>query len=284
MNNQAFNNTLLTGENEMVEFKSSFNDEVITSLVAFANTKGGTVYIGVNDKSEAKGINVGKETIQSWVNEIKNKTTPSIIPSSEIYMYNDRTVVALSVIEYPIKPVSFKGRYFKRIGNANHSMSVTEVADAHLQSINSSWDAYPNTTHTLDDISLEKVQTSIELMNKNGMSIADDPLTLLLKYNLLRDNKLTNAAYLLYKKADSFETTIELGRFQDAITIKDTARSKSDVISQVDQVFDFVKKHLNKRVIITGNPQNTQKWQYPLEAIREIIMNMVHPVRYELII
>lgn len=271
MNNQEFNNTIISGENEKVEFKSSFNDEVITSLVAFSNTKGGTVYIGISDKGEVKGINLGKETIQSWVNEIKNKTYPSIIPSSEIYLYDNKIIALLSVIEYPIKPVSFKGRYYKRIGNANHSMSVTEVADAHLQSINSSWDAYPNTTHLLDDISLEKVQSSIVLMNKNGMSVADDPLTLLLKYNLLRDNKLTNAAYLLYKKTDSFDTTIELGRFQDAITIKDTARTKSDVITQVDQVFDFVKKHLNKRVIITGNAQNTQKWQYPLEAIREII-------------
>jgi ATP-dependent DNA helicase RecG len=33
------------GENEQVEFKSSFSDEVIISLVAFANTKGGKVYV-----------------------------------------------------------------------------------------------------------------------------------------------------------------------------------------------------------------------------------------------
>jgi ATP-dependent DNA helicase RecG len=37
----------------------------------------------------------------------------------------------------------------------------------------------------------------------------------------------------------------------------------------------FVKKHINKEVIITGNPYNTQKWQYPMEAIREIITNMI---------
>ncbi|PWD97743.1 ATP-binding protein [Marinilabilia rubra] len=38
---------------------------------------------------------------------------------------------------------------------------------------------------------------------------------------------------------------------------------------------DFVKKHINKEIIITEAPRNTQKWQYPLEAIREIIINMV---------
>ena len=38
---------------------------------------------------------------------------------------------------------------------------------------------------------------------------------------------------------------------------------------------DFVRKHINKEVIITGEAQNIQKWQYPLEAIREIVMNMI---------
>jgi len=36
-----------------------------------------------------------------------------------------------------------------------------------------------------------------------------------------------------------------------------------------------VKKHINLEVIITGNPQSTQKWQYPMEAIREIVLNMI---------
>lgn len=37
---------LLEGENEWTEFKSSFQSEVIETLVAFANTRGGTVYVG----------------------------------------------------------------------------------------------------------------------------------------------------------------------------------------------------------------------------------------------
>jgi ATP-dependent DNA helicase RecG len=46
-------------------------------------------------------------------------------------------------------------------------------------------------------------------------------------------------------------------------------------LTQIDQVLDFVRKHINLEVIITGQPQNTQKWQYPMEAIREIVINMV---------
>jgi len=47
------------------------------------------------------------------------------------------------------------------------------------------------------------------------------------------------------------------------------------VITQVDQVMNFVKKHINKEVIISGKTVNQERWQYPLEAIREIVMNMI---------
>jgi len=40
-------------------------------------------------------------------------------------------------------------------------------------------------------------------------------------------------------------------------------------------VFEFVKKHLNKGYIITGNPQREERWEYPLDAIREIVINMI---------
>lgn len=69
-----------TAENSNTEFKTSFSDEVIITLVAFSNAKGGSVYIGVTDKAEVKGVDIGKETIQNWVNEIKIKTAPQIIP------------------------------------------------------------------------------------------------------------------------------------------------------------------------------------------------------------
>ena len=40
------------GESATLEFKTNFNDEVIVSLNAFANSKGGSVYIGVSDNGK----------------------------------------------------------------------------------------------------------------------------------------------------------------------------------------------------------------------------------------
>ncbi len=229
------------GESETTEFKSSFNAGAIETLVAFVNTKGGYLYIGISDEGEIQGITLNQETIPQWVNEIKTKTTPLLIPEVETITLNDRTVLVFSIQEYPIKPVAFRGKYFKRIGSSNHILTTAEVVSMHLQSFNTSWDYHINPEFSLDDLSLEQVQKVIEQVNANNdRKISDDPLTFLLKYNLIREGSVSNAAFLLFTKKETVLTTIELGRFQTDIVIKDTSRTKADILTQVNVVRDFV--------------------------------------------
>ena len=83
MNVAELQNIIAKGESETVEFKTSFNKEVIETLAAYANTKGGTVLVGVANNGDIIGITVNIETIQNWLNEIKTKTEPTILPSIE---------------------------------------------------------------------------------------------------------------------------------------------------------------------------------------------------------
>ncbi len=268
------------GEGLQLEFKQTFNIEAIETLVAFANTTGGKVLVGISDSGIITGVSINSESVPNWLNEIKMKTSPSFVPDADTYDVESKQIIVFTIQEYPIKPVSTRGKYFKRVANSNHIINISEVVNMHLQSFNTSWDYHINNQFKIADISLEKVQVAIDNMNQTETRITDDPLTFLVKNDLVRDGILTNAAYLLFTNRETVVTTIELGRFQSEIIIKDTARTKSDILSQINQVMDFVKKHINKEIIITGQPQNTQKWQYPLEAIREVILNMIiHPVR-----
>ena len=47
------------------------------------------------------------------------------------------------------------------------------------------------------------------------------------------------------------------------------------MVNEVELVMDFIKKHINQAIIFTGNIENTIQWQYPLEALREIVLNMI---------
>jgi len=96
------------GESETVEFKTSFNKDVIETAVAFANSRGGTIFIGVSDSGTIDGTTCGAESLQTWANEIKQNTSPSIIPAVELVRLKNKTVVCIRVDEFPVKPVAFK--------------------------------------------------------------------------------------------------------------------------------------------------------------------------------
>jgi len=170
-----------------IEFKTTFSDEVIITLVAFSNAKGGSVYIGVTDKAEVKGVDIGKETI------------PQIIPDAEVIDMQEKTVIVFSVTEYPIKPVSLKGRFYKRNGNSNHLMTIDEIANEHLKTINTSWDFYIDPNHTTDEISFDKVSRFIHKIEQRTQSeIQIAPQEFLSKMEIIREGKLTFGGFLLF--------------------------------------------------------------------------------------
>ena len=244
--------------------------------MAFSNAKGGTVYVGVNDGGEVKGLQIGKETIQNWINEVKTKTAPQIIPDVEVLTIENKTVVTLSAMEYPIKPVSKSGRYYKRIANANHVMSIEEIANEHLKTINTSWDFYPDPNHSLKDISLEKVARFIKNIEQRSQSnIEMSGLDFLEKIEIIRNDQLTFGGYLLFVNDYCLISDVQVGRFKSEITIIDSISLNSDLFTETDEIIDFIKKHLMVEYIISGEPQRTERFDYPLDAIREIVINMI---------
>lgn len=268
--------TISTGESEALEFKTSFDREVIETLTAFSNTGGGTVLVGVADNGEVRGIDLGKESLQDWLNRIKVSTIPSLFPDAEKVSLHGKTLVRLVIAEHPIKPVSCKGKYFRRSKNSNHQMSITEISDLHLKTFNASWDYYKDTQHTIDEISLQKVTSFIaQASTLRAYPIDDAPLTVLTKYELLKGQQITHGCHLLFMDGESPLTNINAGRFASETLIKDNLTICTDLFSEVDLLLEFIRKHINKEYVITGDAQRKERWDYPLSALREIVINMV---------
>jgi len=276
MNLNELQNIISQGENETVEFKQSFSKTVIETLVAFSNTKGGQVLIGIDNSSTVKGVSISEETVQKWLNEIKQNTNPQIIPNVDIFEQEQKFVVALIAIEYPIKPVSYKDKYYKRVQNSNHKMSLSEVANEHLRTISSSWDYYPDPNHKLEHISIEKVEKYIgKYESWNDTKVDYNAIAFLNKQEFLRDGKLTFGAYILFAKELCIVSDIQIGRFKSHTKIIDSLNLDTDIFTELDQINAFIKKHLMVEFIISGNMQREERYDYPLEAIREIIINML---------
>ena len=236
-------NRLPEQESLTVEFKSAFSEGVVETLVAFANAQGGTVYIGVSDKRKIQGITIGKETIQTLINEIKNKTSPQIVPDAEVLTFKDKSVLALFIPEYPIKPVSMKGKYIKRAGNSNHLLSIDEISNEYLKTINSSWDFYIDPNHSEADLSEEKITQFVNIIKQND-SIQQAKLSdreILNKMEIFRNGEITFGAYLLFVKDYCLISDVQVGRFKSDITIIDSISLNTDLFQEVDSILHLLK-------------------------------------------
>lgn len=269
------------GETETVEFKENFDKEAVETAVAFANTKGGTILIGVSDKGKIKGIQLGKETLRNWVNQISQSTDPRIISEANQIEIEKKTVVFILIKEFPIKPVSSKGRCFRRVGNSNRLMTAGEIAEMHLHSVEMSWDKFPARDATARDLSIDKLKKFIKRANETGrrkVQKNEEPLQVLKKMELIKDGKPTWATILLFgKETNRFvsQAAIHCGRFKEKIIAIDNRMIEGSVIEQIEEAMDFITKNINVKFVMTGKPRRDEVWDYPLDALREALINAV---------
>ncbi len=270
-------NIITQGESLHTELKSNFNVEAMESITAFANAEGGKVLIGVSNKGKIIGVDINEESIQQWVNEIKSKTEPSILVDAERYEIEGKTVVVLSVPEYPVKPISLQDRFYKRIGNSNHLLSATEIANLSMLSLQVSWDSFPALGKTLEDLDIETIERFIEnvgakgRLNLTGKTWVDK----LRKLKLINGDAPTNAAYLLFGK-DNIGYNVHLGQFKTPSMIIDDKMLTCNLFNAVEETQRFLISHIKVAYEITGKTtQRTEIFEYPLPALREIVLNTI---------
>ena len=278
MNTKQLQKLIRQGEGKSLEFKEGFGSAVITALNAFANTSGGVLLIGISDDGSVKGVSTGGETVQGWLNEIKQKTEPSIIPDVESVSVAGKTVVVLSIKECPVKPIAMQGRYYRRVKNSNHQLSAQEVSDLYLQSMQLSWDAYPYTGGVFKDIDLTKVSAFMKNVNERGrFRLVGNPRKNLAKLGLIKNGKPTNAAMVLFARSP-LHYDVHVGRFKTSSTILDDRIIRGGLFDVTAEVMRYIVGHLKVAYEITGKTtQRTEIYEYPMTALRELVLNaLIH--------
>ncbi len=269
------------GETETVEFKASFDKETLETAVAFANTRGGIIFIGVSDKGDMKGIQIGKEALKDWANQISQGTEPRIIPEVEIEEMDRKKIAVIWIKEFPIKPVSMKGRCFRRVKNSNRVMQPHEIAEMHFHSTGMSWDKLTVASAFADIIDVEKIRRYIEVARDAGrrkISAEENPLQALQKLELIKDGQPTWASILLFHKYPQqflSQAVIHCGKFKEETMVIDDRMIEGPIIEQIEEAMDFIRKNISVKFVMTGKPAREEVWDYPLEALREAVINAV---------
>lgn len=271
-------------EGETVEIKESLGEwkEIVQTCAAFATAHGGRILIGVADDGRVLGVQIGKNTLEDLANKIAQNTSPKVVPAIRPMMKQRKAFIALDVAENPTKPVYAFDKPLRRSGRTNQTLSPTEAAELYFMTRGITWDETILAEASLQDINDEKVRSFLRRAQSERRLNAsvDIPVDQVLRQlNLIHDGKVTIAASLLFGKDPErlmAQSVLRCARFkgEDAVHFLDMKVIEGRVIDQVEEAMAFVKRHISMAAEIR-DLEREERWEYPLDAVREAITNAV---------
>ena len=105
---------LSKGEGKTVEFKEDLplSDQIAKTVVAFANTAGGKIFIGVKDDGTVCGVEnkILLDRIEAIANMLHDKISPFILPDIYSYAVEDKNIIVVEVFQSQLKPHFLKNK------------------------------------------------------------------------------------------------------------------------------------------------------------------------------
>ena len=265
-------------ESETLECKDSFDKEAMETAGAFANTRGGMVLVGVKKKGNISGTDVNDEILKDWANEISNVSEPRLIPYVGKVDMDDGTIAVILVKEHPLKPVSIRGRCYRRVAASNRRMTPAEISEMHMETVGSTWDSLPVSDKTVDDLDMELVKRYMEIANGTGrraFGSEEGPEDILAKLELLKDSRPTWATVIAFGKRPPMQAKVKCGRIRGTHNIVDDYVVDVPLMEQANEVMNYMKRVLQLSYEFKGESRRSEVWEYPLDALKEAVANAI---------
>ena len=278
------------GEDSKHQFKENFSNvnSLAAEIVAFSNTHGGMILIGVNDAQEVTGLT--KEDVGRLNQLISNAASQSVKPSVNPYTENishpDGLVLAVHIPEGISKPyMDNTGSIWVKSGADKRKVTSREELQRLFQSAGLiHGDAVPANGITAEDIDYYFFNSFFEKEYEENFEDIDKPMPALLEaMNLCKNSVLNVAGALLFAKNPSFKlpsfivkavsypgTDIDVERYLDS---RDITGKLSEVFSQTIGFFNANLRHIqgNKGVNTTGD------LEIPKIVFEELVANaLIH--------
>lgn len=262
-----------SGEGLRVEFKESHN-HIDRTLVAFANAEGGKIYLGLNDKKEAVGLNI-TNILRSQVQDIARNCDPPVNISLESF----ENIMVVEVKEGTSKPYKCKDGFFMRIGPNSQKMSRNEIIDLIVKEGRAFFDDQINSKY---EVNKEFDPSALKhFLNLSGIKTELPAEDILLNLGAAekQEGKLLfkNGGVLFFAKDPQKylrQANMTCVAFKDkegvaALDRKDLSGNLLDIVKQAE---NFVERNTRTGFRIKGFRRENLP-DYPIEAVREGFVN-----------
>jgi len=268
------------GEGRSVEFKEEMNESAYKTIAGFANGDGGVLLSGVNDKGEVIGTDTSNKNIEKITNRIFNNI--KITPLIDVFEVKNKKILYIEVKKSTF-PVTYNDTYYIRVGSSTRKLEGENLLNFLLKYKKQySWDEIPG-NYSLDEIDEETLDYFIQLGINNGrlknIDLKNDLESKLSQLGLCSKEGITNGAILLFGKDPQKHfpnALIRIAKLADETNIINDREIKGNLFKQIDVFQEEIKNNLNVKYLIPkDNFYRKDYWEYPLDSVREAILNAI---------
>ena len=282
-------NTIFSGESKNIEYKVTLpekSEKYMKTIIAFANTQGGKLIIGVDDKThQVFGVKneVLFQIMDGIANAISDSCMPQIIPDIEPQTVDGKTVIVVSVEPGKNRPYYLKtkgkeaGTYI-RVAGTSRLAFPEKIKELEMEGSRTSWDELTCIGYPVTEEAIEKLCRDIEeFREKAGMSEHHVKKEQLINWKILKQREeqlLASNAYVLLT-SDYFlfsRTQCAVFKGNDRTVFLDKREFTGSLYAQIEEAIDFVLRNIRLGATIEGLVRK-EKYELPPEAIREMIIN-----------
>lgn len=257
-------------ESENTEYKWEYVDDICKEVIAFANTNGGKILVGVDDNGNAVGIKNTDDTYTRLTNSIRDSISPDVTMFVKYRL--DNGIIEIGISEGTAKPYYLKSKGLKpsgvyvRQGASSVPASPEQIRQMIKLSDGEVYETARSLEQDLTFSAAEKVFSEHHLEFNSGKYPA-------LGIVSLSDNLYTNLAKII---SDQCEHTIKVAVFADDrnTVFKAHREFSGSVFTQLEEAFDYLMLcNQNPSQIVGIN--RIDRWDYPVEALREALLNSI---------
>jgi predicted HTH transcriptional regulator len=271
-------------EGKTLEFKRDLSspDRILRTIVAFANTAGGTLLVGVdNSTRRVVGVSDPLEFEERVANLISDRVRPPLIPEVEILPWRRTHLLAIRIYPSSLRPHYLMDRgpeegVFVRIGSTNRRADAPLIAELRRYALGRTFDEEPLPDLGPADIDVAAARaafgTKRRLTHRALMTLG-----ILTEHQ----NRLvpTVGGVLLFGKhrlRHFPDAWVQAGRFRgmDRRELIDFLEIRTSLPRAVDEAFAFVQRNVAREAVITGT-RRAERWMVPLVAVREALVNAI---------
>lgn len=266
---------MIFSESECVELKIQVVNDICKEIIAFANTKGGVVYIGVSDAGDVVGV----DNCDSVILQLNNKIRDSIKPDVTMFVHYDtqsidgKQIVAVTVQKGTDRPYYLSDKGLKpsgvyvRNGTSSDPASETSIRKMIKETDGDSFESRRSLEQSLtfnaaaSQFSKRNIPFDTSKMQTLGLISAD--------------GIYSNVAMLL---SDQCISTVKAATFSgsDKSVFQDRREFSGSLFQQMDELYAYLDLRNNTKATFEGL-YRTDTRDYPEDALREALLNsLVH--------